>query len=140
MHLEQYKLVCARRIATNALLWQTPTLASAAQSVFLVSSLNPQISAQVSFFLASVAALIGAASIQLMTKHRHMEVTDSKLLLEFEKKSDGFQMIHGEEWKHPDLDRNWFMRRSSFRIWLFVLCTLLALSFYAVFLAYSKAT
>jgi hypothetical protein len=138
MNTEQYKLVFARRLAQNALLWQTPTIASAAQSVLLVASFNPQTNPRVSFVLACVAALVGGASIQLMAKHRHMEETDSRLLLDFEKNTEGFQALHGDYWNYPGFKRSWFLRLKSHFIWLCVLCALFGLSIYAAFLAYGK--
>jgi hypothetical protein len=76
---EQYKLLWARRIAGNNLLWQTPALAAAAQA-FLLSSAFQQRTSYVSLILPAVSFLVGLASVQLMTKHRYIEERDSALL------------------------------------------------------------
>lgn len=83
MNLEQYKLISARRIAQNNLVWQTPTLASAAQA-FLLSAAVQQKPGVMPILLALFAAAVGMAAIQLMIKHRYVEILDARLLRRFE--------------------------------------------------------
>jgi hypothetical protein len=74
----------------------------------------------------SVAALLSLlaalASLQLMSKHRHMEVLDSKLLEEHEKicKNIGYAVVSGRA-RTINENTSWLARRSSYKVWLALL-------------------
>lgn len=68
----------------------------------------------ISALLAGCAAL---ASVQLMVKHRRNEVEDSKLLEAFERDS-GMTEIHAAKSYSGE---PWYVRMSSYKIWLSLL-------------------
>src|ERR1700693_1133484 len=133
MNEEQYKVVCARRNASNQLVWQGPTLATAVQAFLLAAAFNPLVAPTTSLILAGFSLVVGLASIQLMAKHRHVEMTDSELLLQFELKNaeKGFSVIHGPLKPLAAVPANWFVRLSSFRLWVAILTGFCVLALYA---------
>jgi hypothetical protein len=142
MNEEQYKLVCARRNSFNQLIWQVPTLATAVQAFLLAAAFNPLLPPTTSLILSIFSLVVGLASIQLMAKHRHFEVTDSHLLSQFEKKNAdrGFVVLHGAAEDLEEVRMSWFVRFSSFRIWTFVLSGFCMLALYATCSASLKIT
>jgi hypothetical protein len=130
MNLEQYKIVSARRLAANNLVWQTPTLASAAQAFLLSAALNPSGKGIFPMVLAIASTSVGLASIQLMTRHRHVEIVDAQLLRKFEMEhsAEGYSVVHwpsipdcppAERW--IDRPRVWLANTRASRVWMFVL-------------------
>jgi hypothetical protein len=140
MNEEQYKLICARRNAFNQLIWQVPTLATAGQAFLLAAALNPLIAPTTSLVLAAFSLVVGAASIQLMAKHRHLEMRDSEALLQFEKENEerGFAILHGPLQAVESVPTNWFVRLSSFRLWVSVLAGFCALALYTGYSATAR--
>jgi hypothetical protein len=140
MNLEQYKLVWARRIASNNLVWQTPTLASAAQAFLLTAALNPQGRGIVPLVLALFSTFVGLAAIQLMAKHRRFEVIDTEILKEFENSPsrEGYSVLHGPTPRHPpatkwrDRPWVWLVNQRSSVVWMCVLCGFVALGLFAI--------
>jgi hypothetical protein len=65
MHEQQYPIIAARRQGYDALLWQTPTLAVAAQGFLLAAALNKETLAILSLILLVAALLVGFAALQL---------------------------------------------------------------------------
>jgi len=137
---EQYKLISARRNAFNQLIWQVPTLATASQAFLLAASLNPLIAPTTSLILACFSLVVGLASIQLMAKHRHLEMVDSELLSQFEKQNaeSGYEVLHGRLRPLNEVPSNGFVRTSSFRIWIVVLGGFCALALFAGCLALTR--
>jgi hypothetical protein len=114
-----YNVVASRRQAMDSLLWQTPVLSLTAQAFLLTIALGE--GSRGSQLCAALLALTTAlASIQLMARHRHNEVLDSKWLEEFETSHStrGFVGIHarrvqptaGGPW-------GWFIRLRSYHVW-----------------------
>jgi hypothetical protein len=129
MDIEQYKLLTPRRIAQNNLLWQTPTLASAAQAFLISSAIGPQSQGILPIALAALSVFVGFAALQLLARHRLLLINDSKLLEKFERENvkKGYLVIHGT-FTSRELPDNWLDKfifwigkfRSSL-IWMFVL-------------------
>ena len=142
MNAEQYKIICARRIAFNQLMWQVPALATAGQGFLMAAAFNPLIEARIATVLAIFSLIVGAASLQLMAKHRHLEMTDSALLMDFEEHSDkeGYAVLHGPHKPHRAVPENWFVRIRSFRVWSVVIIGFCLLALFAAYTAHTRAT
>jgi len=130
---EQYSALCARRQAFDNLVWQTPSLAIAAQSFLLSASLGSETSQPQSIALAISSGVVGIAAAQLMAKHRMNEVLDSELLEEFERENadSGFAVIHGKPYSLRG-ERNLLTRWSSYKVWMSVLMLFILLAAYAL--------
>lgn len=133
MNKEQYPMVCARRLAFDSMVWQTPPLAIAAQAFLLATAFDPDAKSTISFVLAIFSAVVGLASIQLMTKHRAHEIADAELLRRFEaaNRSDGYSVVHGRS-RAAEVRHGFMSRLSSFQIWIAVLSGFVGLAIYAV--------
>lgn len=118
-------------------MWQTPALGLTAQAFLLTLALGGEISDLGRAVAAGLAAALAINTVQLMAKHRHHEVRDSKLLERIEEShqfavSLGFQPhpyvprapVTGLT---PSAARQRFRQASSFRLW-----TLGQLAFLAV--------
>jgi hypothetical protein len=130
MNLEQYKIVSARRIATNNLVWQTPALGSAAQAFLLSAALNPLGKGIFPLVLALASTAVGLATIQLMTRHRRVEILDAELLSKFEQEqpaADGYSVIHAGTPDCPPTTglKNriwaWLANQKASAVWMVVL-------------------
>jgi hypothetical protein len=118
----QYEVVATRRQATNSLMWQTPVLSLTAQAFLFTIALNKDSSRAAQIIAAALALVAALASVQLMAKHRFFEVQDAKWLEEFERNHAGVELVHAR----PSGPRRrsawaWFVRRSSYKIWLLTL-------------------
>ena len=81
---DQYKILNARRDSFNTLLWQTPVLGLTAQAFLFIIILSENISIagrSIAAFLAAISALL---TIQLLGKHRFMELQHAKILHAYE--------------------------------------------------------
>lgn len=136
MNKEQYQIICNRRQSFDNLVWQTPPLATAAQAFLLAASFSADTVKTNSVILAMFSAIVGLASVQLMAKHRHGEIEDAECLSRFEADhvAEGYSVLHGKSRK-TFLQSNFLTRRSSFRIWMVVLCGFVALAIYAMAVA-----
>jgi hypothetical protein len=137
MDIEQYKILSARRISYNNLVWQTPAIASAAQAFLLSVALNPLIKGIVPIVIAFFSFLVGLASIQLLIRHRHLERMDSDLLKKYEETTPGCSVIHGPIKDCPPSE-NWFesltawiANQRSGPVWIAVLTGFVLLGFFA---------
>ena len=125
-----YQAIASRRLGQDSMMWQVPALSLTAQAFLFTIALGS--SALASRFIAAFLALVIALiSMQLMAKHRHLEVIDSKLLEEFEKK----MLEHGKFYPYPfsigpharsksrgeavGIRANRFVRAPSYKIWMF---------------------
>jgi hypothetical protein len=141
MNLDQYKVVSARRIATDNLVWQTPALASAAQGFLLSAALNPAGKGIFPLALALASTLVGLASIQLMIRHRRMEILDAELLRKFEQNQPhehGYSIIPAQKVpEHPPATKFrdriwvWLANTRSSLVWTWVLTGFVVLGFLA---------
>lgn len=137
MNEEQYKVVCARRQGFDALVWQVPSLAIAAQSFLLTTVVDPDTSSGIALGLALLSVTLGFGAYQLMRKHRQLELEDSERLVRFETSPEnlakGYEQIHGGiglEGIRRDTITSW----SSVKIWsgillLFVVAGIIASGF-----------
>ncbi|MEA3018273.1 MAG: hypothetical protein QOI38_2995 [Sphingomonadales bacterium] len=140
MNEQQYLMLCARRQGSDAFVWQTPPLAIAAQAFLLIASLDDQTKPGIAVVLAVFSGLLGMASVQLMMKHRHREIEDSELLLQFERahEQDGYAVLHGRRGPVDGVPRNWLVRQSSFRVWSATLAGFVGLALYAAIVALTR--
>ena len=112
--IQQYSVIAGRRLQFDTLMWQVPALGLTAQA-FLLNIALAHDSARLARAIAALLGMTTAAlSMQLMAKHRANEVQDSRLL-------ENLQQEHSLLPLHAKRGpvRNWFLQRSSFRIWLF---------------------
>ncbi len=115
---DQYDVVAARRTALNGLMWQTPVLSLTAQAFLFTIALGSGASSFATLMSAVLALAAALASIQLMAKHRCLEVRDSQLLEEYERNSvNGFEVIHSKSSGFNKMLCRW----SSYKIWMFML-------------------
>ncbi len=140
MNDEQYKLICARRNATNQILWQVPTLASAGQAFLLATAFNPLVAPVISGVASVFSLVLGVAALQLMAKVRYFEIRDSERLYRFEKTNieKGYSILHGPTMPMEGIKSNWFVRISSFRLWLVILSGFCLLALLASYLAITR--
>jgi len=136
MNEEQYKLISARRIAQDNLIWQTPTLATAAQAFLLAAAFNSQTSITVARLLFAFSFFVGAASIQLMIKHRYHERIDSELLSQFEEQheKEGYSILPGPKGSVDLIKRNFLTHVKSFQLWVVVLTGFCLIAVYGFYL------
>lgn len=99
MNSKQYKVVADYRLQQDNLLWQTPVLSITAQAFLFNLSLADDISPVFSLIAALLSAIISIASIQLIYKHRALELHCSILLEKFETATTRYTPIHAQ----PDL-------------------------------------
>jgi hypothetical protein len=125
-----------RRIAQNNLVWQTPPLATAAQAVLLAAAFNAAMGTAEACLLFGFSFFVGLASIQLMNKHRHHELVDSRLLARFESEhaEEDYSVLHGPGGPIDLVKRNWLVRIKSFELWIVVLAGFCAVSLYGLYL------
>lgn len=126
----------SRRNTTDQMMWQVPVLSLTAQSFLLTIALSSGTSPGriISSLLAAVAAI---AAIQLLLKHRFVELTYSHVLQRLEEDS-GLPPLHGApaslhtwawpggthswntigpRWKIVKRSRRWLVNRRSPAIW-----------------------
>ncbi|MFG1657661.1 hypothetical protein ACGFIY_14130 [Micromonospora chersina] len=80
-----YAVVGARRTSLDTMMWQVPALATAAQSLLLTIALQPGSSPAAQALAAILGAILAVLSAQLMAKHRHLEMSDSRLMERMER-------------------------------------------------------
>lgn len=141
MNEEQYGLVFARRLHQDNMVWQTPSLATAAVAFLLAVAFNPDTGPNVSTLLSAFSLVVSAASIHLMAKHRHLEVEDSERLLQYEiaNAASGYEPLHDPSQRVPNIRRSWFVSWSAFWIWIWILLGLCTISGYGAYAAFERA-
>ena len=87
-----YQVVAARRLGHDTLLWQVPVMSLTAQAFLLTIALgaSSSVAARVVSSLLSLVSLL--ASMQLMARHRPMELMDARWLEACEKTRYGFAL------------------------------------------------
>ena len=78
--LAVYAAVAARRDDFDGRMWQVPALALTAHAFLLTSALNTGGPRLPRVFAAVLGLVLSGLSMQLMAKHRYIEVLDSRLL------------------------------------------------------------
>jgi hypothetical protein len=111
----QYQIVSARQQTTNSLLWQTPIMSLTAQAFLFTIALGYGNQSLARIISATLALIVALASIQILSKHRSVEVSDSKYLEEYEKRNR-LPIIHAK-YKND----KWYLHISSYYVWIFVL-------------------
>jgi hypothetical protein len=110
----QYEMIAQNRLQQNELIWQTPVLSLTGQAFLFAIAFGD--GALIGKLIASALILATSfASLQLLAKHRALEVHLSKLLEDIEV-AKGIPPIH----RHPKVGTG-FVRWSSYRVWYAVL-------------------
>jgi len=118
--LSSYQVMATRRLGYDTLMWQTPMLGLTAQAFLFTSALSPTATRTGRLIAASLALVTSIISMQLMSKHRHHELVDCRLLEDFEKKH-GLEPLHVRSVSRDEpahLNRNWFVGLSSYKVWM----------------------
>ena len=128
-----YQVVANRRLGYDTLMWQVPAISFTAQAFLFSIALGPS-NYLARFMAAFLAFVIACISMQLMSKHRHHEEIDSRLLEQFEKKQHIDMLFdcspHTSSMRRAEVvgkGSNWIIRQSSYRLWMFGL-TLFAIT------------
>lgn len=79
-----YEMLLYRELEQDAMLWQTPTIALTAQAFLLTIALNPTSSVFATFLAAGLGLVVALLSMQLMAKHRFLNLMDRAHLHELE--------------------------------------------------------
>jgi hypothetical protein len=135
---EQYKILSTQRISQDTMVWRTPALAMATQAFLLASAFNSQTERTVGLVPSGFSFIVGVASIQLMSRHRFIEVLASKRMeaFEVENESKGYSVIHRRYSEQELAEGEWIARWPSFLIWRSVLMGFCALATYAFILKF----
>jgi len=119
-----YQSLAARRLGYDTLMWQVPVLSLTAQAFLFTIALSSGSSPWARIVASTLSFAVAIISIQLMAKHRFHEEIDGKLTekLERELRLDstiGFapHAMPRVRAKVVNVRSNWFVQRSSYRIW-----------------------
>lgn len=117
-----YAVVGARRTSYDTMMWQVPALAMAAQAFLLTIALGSDVARAARVIAGALAALLAVLSAQLMMKHRALEVVDSRIAEEIERQMglDRWLDFHPHAAAGTRLGghKPWWIRLSSYRLWL----------------------
>jgi hypothetical protein len=97
------------------MLWQTPVLSLVAQAFLFTIILSGSTKPGSRIIAALLALITSVSSLQLLAKHRYGEKSLAVELDHIEKTTGRFRMNRYRR------SNNWFINRSSYRIWLVVL-------------------
>lgn len=81
-----YEMLLYRELEQDAMLWQTPTIALTAQAFLLTIALNPTSPAFATYLSAGLGLVVALLSMQLMFKHRFLNLLDRAHLHALEKR------------------------------------------------------
>lgn len=114
-----YQALTSRRLGYDFLIWQTPVLGLTAQAFLFTAALSHDSSRTARGIAAGLAFLAGVISLQLMGKHRHHEILDSKLLASFERRNELYRLHAPPEQRAAAVGqkRVWANRFSSYQVW-----------------------
>ncbi|WP_446220109.1 hypothetical protein [Micromonospora sp. IBHARD004] len=117
-----YAVVGARRTSFDTMMWQVPALTTAAQAFLLTIALQPGGSPAAQAVAAILGAILAVLSAQLMAKHRHLEMSDSRLAERIERQLGLEQGLgvppHAAGRFRLGNHQPWWIRLSSYRLWL----------------------
>ncbi|MFG6445176.1 hypothetical protein ACFXQA_07855 [Microbacterium sp. P07] len=134
-----YEMLALRELEQDAMLWQTPALALAAQAFLLTIALNPEVTVWGQLIAASLGIVIAAVSMQLMAKHRQLAAIDRTLLAQLEVRL-GIPAISSRRFAPRRGDEapasTWWRRLPSYVLWQFALGTFVIANAAAVVLAF----
>lgn len=111
-----YQVLASRRIGYDTLMWQTPLLGLTAQAFLFSVALSPTSSLAARLISGALALVTSILSMQLMSKHRHHEMIDSRFLQKIEKEFH-IQTIHAkpaERAAKVGVKWSYWMRLSSY--------------------------
>lgn len=128
-----YDALRGKQLAYDNLMWQTPLLCITAQSFLFSVSLTSTNSSNSKIISSLLAAIIGFAAIQLMSKHRYHEKYSSKRL-ELLEDNNKLIKIH----KRPPRSKYLINRISSFWLWITSLTFLTIFGLIAFFYFFNK--
>jgi len=107
------------------MLWQVPSLGLTAQAFLLTISLSPGTGALARVASSALAALAALMSMQLMAKHRHHELVDSRLLESIEIRLEFPIAPHAHPTERATAAAvevvapgGWWTKLSSYRVWM----------------------
>ena len=135
----QYEIVATNRQIQDQMLWETPVLSLTALSFLFTIALGSGNSTASRLISASLAAITSFASLQLLIKHRALELHSMLIAHGYEKTND-FAEIH----QRPHLDEAyqrltgievWLARRPSYYVWLTCLSCFFAASLLVIVIA-----
>ncbi|MFF5176792.1 hypothetical protein ACFY2Q_02015 [Micromonospora sp. NPDC000316] len=117
-----YAVVGARRTSLDTMMWQVPALATAAQAFLLTTALQQGGSPAAQAVAAILGVILAALSAQLMAKHRHLEMSDSRLAERIERQLGLAVRLgvppHAAGRFRLGNRQPWWIRLSSYRLWL----------------------
>jgi hypothetical protein len=122
--LAVYAAVAARRGDVDSRVWQVPALAMTAHAFLLTIALNTGGPRLPKVCAAILGLVLSGLSMQLMAKHRYLEVLDNRLLerierdLAVDKILDYLPHARLSE-RMVDLKPAWSVRLSSYMLWMF---------------------
>lgn len=121
--LAVYSAVSARRDSFDDRMWQVPALAMTAQAFLMAIALGSTGIRAPKFVAAVLGLVLAVLSMQLMAKHRFIELLDNRLLEKVERDL-GLEAILGElphaalRQRAATLAAPRLVRLSSYRIWM----------------------
>jgi len=126
-----YQVLASRRISYDTLMWQVPILSFTAQAFLMTIALNTASSAFDRLVPSFLGVIVSILSLQLMAKHRDLEMLDSFLLHQFEtinswpplhSKPFDREKLLAENYKKMRDDRAWYVKWSvkpkSYSVWM----------------------
>ncbi|AII07504.1 MULTISPECIES: hypothetical protein [Rhodococcus] len=120
-----YRVVAARRLQYENLLWQVPALSLTAQAFLFSIALGQGVDTWARIFSAVLALNLSVISIMLMASHRQAEIRDVQWLDRFEQDElgAGDWGPHGAAFRKPyetKLDAGWFGNLIHLRLMFYV--------------------
>lgn len=96
-----YEMLTLRDVEKDALMWQAPSLALTAQAFLLTIALNPQSQVHAVLISSALGFVVAGLSMQLMARHRLLNVLDRAYLHYLESKT-GLPHISARSYFWPD--------------------------------------
>lgn len=96
-----YEMLTLRDVEKDALMWQAPSLALTAQAFLLTIALNPQSPAYAVLIASALGFVVAGLSMQLMARHRLLNVLDRAYLHYLESKT-GLPHVSSRGYFWPD--------------------------------------
>lgn len=112
--LVQYQIISDRRISQDELMWQVPALSFTAQAFLFTIALGSGISMESRLISSFLIIISSSMSLQLMSKHRYLEIENSRLLENIEKKLV-IDLLHSKDSKNKP---SRLAKFSSYKIWM----------------------
>ena len=114
----QYETVVTMRLENDAKVWRTPLLCIAAQSLLMNVALGNNFGSVAATIASLLAFISSLASIQVMMKHRYLEIKCSKILHAFEQEENDYGPLHQ---KPTYQDAGFIEKRTSYKLWIIII-------------------